>query len=571
MTKKTLLYIDPGFQVDLGHYTRMGAIIKEEAKASNIELLHFVNLDVPSENADELGLIRSFKYLAGLQWLEEPGNALRDFHMKLDKILQGLIKKEDDNTYELFMYTAHPLHLPIIVFLLNKYFGKLNGLSAHICLFYINLEFCQGDSGTDEYKTMLKEISRLIGLFDPYNLMTLCADSERTARLYGPYFERELKVLPMPVERACRIAEEIAEAKDEIAIGYIGQATKRAGYHFVYNAYKQISEMEIFSGIKFKIKHTRREQLSDVHSKFLSESKNITHVNDFLSNKAYEEFFSDCDVILLPYSRKFYPCNTSGVVAEALFRSKIIIVPEKTWMSDQIIDYGSGETFISDNLESFVQAVVKVVKNFEYYKKRTGRNLEKYRNLYSCSNLFTEIGLNKTELKVKSKTDSIKMSSYTGPVEELMIENVVLMQEKDRLIRPLIQKNIQIKNRDAQIKKREIQIKNRDAQIKKREIQITNRDAQIKKREIQITNRDAQIKKREIQIKNRDAQIKKREIQIKNRDAQIKKREIQITNRDAQIKKRDVQIQMIRSSLSWKITAPLRLVANRLKLSNEDG
>jgi len=142
MSNKTIIYIDPGFMIDLGHYTRMGRIIREEAMASNEGLQHYVNLDVPIENANKLGLIRRFKYIAGLQWIEEPVKALRDFHMRSDEILQDNSKKESHGPYELFMYTAHPLYLPIIAFLLNKYCAEMRGLPAHICLFYLDLEFC---------------------------------------------------------------------------------------------------------------------------------------------------------------------------------------------------------------------------------------------------------------------------------------------------------------------------------------------------------------------------------------------------------------------------------------------
>jgi glycosyltransferase involved in cell wall biosynthesis len=456
MMAKTLVYIDPGYSTNFGHYTRMRKLIREEAAASNVALHHYVNLDVPVEEADALGLIRRFKHKAALQWIEEPAESLRDFHEKLNDILHDLSTKGPSGEYEFFMYTSHLLHLPIIAYLLNKYHAALPGLSAHVCLFYIDPEFCLGVDGAEECKSMLTRVSRLIELCDPRHIMIVCADSERTAQLYGPYFTRPLRLLSLPVESASSIAmKRKAEVNGSMTIGYIGQTTSRAGYDLVYHAYKRFSTMEAFNKVKFNIKHTRREALSQIHSLFLSESRNITHIDEFLSNEAYEEFISDCDIILLPYSRQYYPCQTSGVVVEALCRNKVVIVPEDTWMSDQIRDYGSGETFVSDGLESLVQAVVKVITNFEYYNERTNRNITEYRNLHSCSNLFLELGLKETGVKVESHTAPITMDSSTGLLEERMIESVLLMCEKDELIR---RKNREIRKRDAVIKKRDDEI-----------------------------------------------------------------------------------------------------------------
>jgi glycosyltransferase involved in cell wall biosynthesis len=456
MMAKTLIYIDPGYLIDVGHYTRMGKLIREEAAASNVAVHHYVNLDVPVEQAGALGLIRKFNYKAALQWMEEPAESLRDFHEKLNEILQDLSTQGPNGEYEFFMYTGHLLHLPIVAYLLNKYHTVLPGLSAHVCLFYIDPVYCLRGDVAVEYKSMINRVSRLIEQFDPGHRMVVCTDSDRTKSLYGKYFERELRVLSLPLDKT--MAQPYGRSKNPghmITIGYIGQTSVRVGYDLVYHAYKRFSTMETFDKIRFKIKHTRRKTLGHIQDLFLSESRNITHVDDFLSNEAYEEFFSDCDIILLPHSRTYYPCQTSGVVVEALCRNKIVVVPEDTWLSDQIRDYGSGETFVSDDLESFVQSVVEVVDNFEHYEARTTRNIEKYRSLHSCSTLFLDLGLKGVSVKVDGHTAPITMESSTRLLEERTIDNVLLMCEKDELIR---RKNREIRQKDNEIKKRDDEI-----------------------------------------------------------------------------------------------------------------
>ncbi len=498
---KTLIYIDPGFKVAFGHFTRIGKLIREEATTTKIELMHYVNQDVPQEMADELGVIRKFKNITNYP----------DFNTTLDGILKDIMKSKNQGEYEVFMYTAHPLHLPIIAFLLNKYSNTTCSLSAHICLFILNPELCQGSKETDEYKTMLNMISRLIELFDPGYLLTVCTDSEKAKQAYSPYFKRKLKVLPMPIESTNLISEiRQTDINNFITICYIAQATRRAGDAFIYHTYKKISNMKVFSKIKFKIKHSPYdyfdEKSNDIHAKFLAETKNITHIKDFLSNEAYENFLADCDIILLPYSRKHYYCKTSGIVVEALLRKKIVIVPEDTWLSDQIKKYGSGETFISDNLDSFVQTVLKVINNFDDYKKETSRNIDEYSDLHSSAHLFSEIGLKNTESKIKTKDDLINNDSYQEIAEELLIESTVLIQDKDIITKDKI---IKLKEKDTIIMQ----------------------------------------KNKLLQQKNELLQQKNELLQQKNE----------------LIKQKNNQIEQIKNTLSWKIIAPFRWLEKNIR------
>ena len=75
-------------------------------------------------------------------------------------------------------------------------------------------------------------------------------------------------------------------------------------------------------------------------------------------------------------------------------KSQTASLPENTWMSDMIEGQGSGETFRSDDLASFTDAVKRVCDNFPSYRSGSGRNTEEFVRFHTVETLFDmmEIG-----------------------------------------------------------------------------------------------------------------------------------------------------------------------------------
>lgn len=447
MAGRTLIYPDPRFEFEFGHFSNMGQMIREEASRSGVELLHYVSLNVPSERAEAEGLLRKLEF----NFIYDLGN----FHLRLDEILGELSKREAGGSFDIFMYTGSIWILPTVALLLNKYQRALASPRGHICLFSPDGKFCSGDEGASDYISQLEKVSMLIELVDPGGLLTVCLESERAKRHYAPYFKRELKVLPLPITD---YSHEQVEAKepDGITIGYIGQAYRRSGDELVHRALEAISGKEAFNKVTFKVKHNDAGKLDEEYLRLLKGSKNIIFTEGFLSKERYKEFISDCDIVLMPYSRSEYVCKTSGIVTEALLREKVVIVPDETWLSDQIKDYGSGETFVSDDVESFVGALVKVLENFDSYYSRRARNLDEYRALHSPAGLFNAMDIGGAERAAEggAKETPLLIEEF----EPFLIEHQNLFHElrvKDEEIEKLRDKKLlsELQTKDKEIEK----------------------------------------------------------------------------------------------------------------------
>ncbi len=73
------------------------------------------------------------------------------------------------------------------------------------------------------------------------------------------------------------------------------------------------------------------------------------------------------------------------------------------------------------------------------------------------------------------------------------------------------------------------------------------------------------FRRRDRAIADKTVEIAQRDAEIAQRDAEIAQRDAEIAQRDAEIARRDAEITAMRLSRSWRITAPLRAIAAKLR------
>ena len=94
---------------------------------------------------------------------------------------------------------------------------------------------------------------------------------------------------------------------------------------------------------------------------------------DYLAN------FSRCSMVLLAYEPQAYRNSASGVFVEAASFGKPIVVPDGTWMAQQIaIGRGAGTTFKEPKSESIVAALLKAVAASNALALRLARSPRRY-------------------------------------------------------------------------------------------------------------------------------------------------------------------------------------------------
>lgn len=239
-TTQVLVYLDPGFIGDIGHYANFARNIHREAGRRGMAVHHYVNHEVTDGLVREFGLTKTFRYKAILrdplpgevydpEMESSNREALGDFEAGLRSILRRLVSGDHSGArITLFMYTCHPLHLPIIAKLINSADGAALNISAHCALFYLNQAFCRNEP-VPAYDRLLEEVSASIESRDPGKKLHLYADSARTINMYRFRFGREMTLLPIPLDGTGATAADRHDDRREVVIGWFGYTHEKQG------------------------------------------------------------------------------------------------------------------------------------------------------------------------------------------------------------------------------------------------------------------------------------------------------------------------------------------------------
>ena len=90
----------------------------------------------------------------------------------------------------------------------------------------------------------------------------------------------------------------------------------------------------------------------------------------------------------MPYDQKRRGTGSSRILADAIVRGRPAIVPASSWMSSQI-PLGAGETF--HDCESFVQAVRRVIDDYEAYRAGAEANQPDWLASHSADELVAAV------------------------------------------------------------------------------------------------------------------------------------------------------------------------------------
>jgi glycosyltransferase involved in cell wall biosynthesis len=89
-----------------------------------------------------------------------------------------------------------------------------------------------------------------------------------------------------------------------------------------------------------------------------------------LEHEDYAATLQACDVLVLPYRRKFYESSYAGVFMDAMNLAKPVIVPTGTWMSRKVGAWSVGTTFDTFASGAVAAAIRPVLDDLPAYRER---------------------------------------------------------------------------------------------------------------------------------------------------------------------------------------------------------
>jgi hypothetical protein len=390
--KNLLVYIDPGFLNEGGHYKNFSDKIHSQASLFNYKILHYVNIKVDEEYVKKWNLKKVFKFKAfipeSLSQVEQD-EIYNDFRLHMLDIFEGMSKRK--YLYKkivLYMYTANLKHIQIISDI-NKEF-KIKNLDIHLVLFYLDNDFCLGINKT-KYEKDLNKTNELLKF---QKNISLHLDSDIAIEKYQKYFTKQLSVLPLPLYFENDISKvDKMQSKDQISnkqieIGFFGYATRKHGFDKIFNVVKQLDESKYKFLMKINLDMTKDPDML-WRVKALAGLDNVSIVKDYVEN--YSTLLNSCDIIILPYSKEDYPAQTSGVFLDSILYNKYVITTKETWMGKYAEKLGLGTCFTTEG------DLLEKIKN--YRKKPLSNKSNKserlnFLNFYTVENFMRTISRN---------------------------------------------------------------------------------------------------------------------------------------------------------------------------------
>lgn len=157
----------------------------------------------------------------------------------------------------------------------------------------------------------------------------ILTDSNKIKFFFNKYLKIKINLIHIPI-LVKNLKKNILQ-KRRLIVGYFGDARYEKGY---FNLPELISRTDIKHN--FLIQSNSNGFDMKLYKKTLVKLKNLRNVEiiyDLKSINEYKNIFSRVNIVLLPYISSFYKYRTSSIFLEAIYQNKIVIVPDRTWMS----------------------------------------------------------------------------------------------------------------------------------------------------------------------------------------------------------------------------------------------
>ncbi len=220
----------------------------------------------------------------------------------------------------------------------------------------------------------------------------ILASNEKLGRALSGAFNRRCEVAPVALIYFS--AEHVPGRADdpdwdEAHIGVIGEFRREKGGSLVAEVIKRFRcerpgrrvFLQVNSSGQADVLRETIGDLTDV----------IIHVGQ-LSQRSYIRRLETLDILLLPYMPKRYAIRTSGIFSEAVGYGVVAVVPDNTWMSDQLVaKRGSGVVYSDTSAEGITKALVAASDRYPDFKKKAAARCAAWRTDQSTTALWNKI------------------------------------------------------------------------------------------------------------------------------------------------------------------------------------
>jgi len=301
----------------------------------------------------------------------ESENYIRESALKLETILKN---KELETKTKLIIPSARTLEISILtlLFLENRFPKTILPIVRIHGINYID----------DLPKKVLESFIKLVN----NNLVKFCSETEELSNIIKKNFKVKLmRSLIFPVTVPLDHIPRKNNNQININIGCLGGPRASKGSReipvLIKNLRKYIKKNNIDISVTFIVQMNKDKRkrtfifcAKEFITRYISSLVKVKIIYGVSSGEEYMKLMSSVDIFLLPYHKSQYEYTGSGFIIDALLLEKPII-HSKGMAMNELTNFQNAIAI--KGKEDFSLAVVKIVKNYEYYVKNS-KTAKKY-------------------------------------------------------------------------------------------------------------------------------------------------------------------------------------------------
>jgi glycosyltransferase involved in cell wall biosynthesis len=392
MTQPRLYLFDPNLKQAGGHYLGYALRVAQAAEALNVDTTIVANVQA------ERGLSNA-RMIPALEldyWLEMCPPAGKEPHDHLSESAERLARTLDRMQHEESWSDSDILFFPYInlaeVMALARWKRHAGITPRTVLLFRRDLDEQGIDAGigsragTGLLRQALADLHACPGC----ERIRLFTDSDNLSEEHSQALRRRFQTAPIPVDPALFTIRPPRNGNG-ITLVYLGDARIEKGYATLPSI-AQAFRTELTSGsLKMVLQSNFNvpggEPGIGSARDFLSTMPNVTLLRNSIAEEKYNELLLSADLILLPYKVEKYIARTSGILAEAICAGVPAIVPQGTWLADQVRRHGAGTVYQALDPEGPSRAVSEALGTLDVLRCRAEDRRTAYAHFHRPSRL----------------------------------------------------------------------------------------------------------------------------------------------------------------------------------------
>lgn len=352
-----LVVLDPDLATFSGHNFNYLEGIAREARARGIETRIFAYRGIEPAVADAIGAVGHFTTLGRAVLNDIPGDAevgAAWTHVALNAVFhRDLVPLTAELGPETLVFVPAATSRQILG--LAQWLSLIAGpsLPTLVCLLRYDLDAYAGEGPRLKAPALVLSTTARPAVF--------CCETVENAEAHRATLGLDFATLPLPFTMPS--SEHRPPPTDRPVVGYFGDARYMKGFHLL----PRLCELARVGDRSYRLaiqtfdtgeSLSATGQIAEVR-RFAAAGSDTELIEGALDPSAYRRLLDAADIVCLPYLASAYRVASSAVFCEALSASRVVVVPEDTWMSASVRRLGGNPVAFREWTPEAVDAAIR--------------------------------------------------------------------------------------------------------------------------------------------------------------------------------------------------------------------